>query len=441
MSGFNLEANRKNEYQATVRYTFGNARGLTNNAFRRVYFNAMHRESDIFICAKTGCTSTVEEYRWQRDWPDCSFAAWASSKSGGSCARGMAIFISNNIPTTNPKVLHRDPHGRSIVIQVEIHGRTTVIIGFHADNSAAAAKRHGLKTADDAQEASILRLRDALGMSSDPLDTDKWPSQIPREADILFAADCNNVLDSNADYLRVDRTGPDLLTPNNFRKGKLALSSLLADLGNLCDAFRHIHPFKRSFTRINEVRGKIISKARIDRTFVKPSMATEGRVAIIACEHINATNADIEALREAQHLTENDPEPTWTDHAAVKTTIKYSNHSKAPHQWSLPHYLLKDPAHVDHLRKMIDHAVTSPRETQIATLTHLLDSIKKWANETKKRDRKHLAARRHQLEQELTRLNNHLGKGFNAAHDINDDNDPGADERRQNFEHKRENTF
>ena len=92
------------------------------------------------MLAETNCNTAVDEVEWARDWHNGS-AYWASYRQhpgAGGSHRGMALFVADSVPFENAKVLHRDPGGRSLIVRARIHHRDTVIIGFHADNSADA---------------------------------------------------------------------------------------------------------------------------------------------------------------------------------------------------------------------------------------------------------------------------------------------------------------
>ena len=69
---------------------------------------------------------------------------------GRTTARGVGLFFADSLGDVAAKVLWRDDEdGRGLAVLATIHGRTTVVVVFHADVTGG----------DDAQERSYERLR------------------------------------------------------------------------------------------------------------------------------------------------------------------------------------------------------------------------------------------------------------------------------------------
>ena len=88
----------------------------------------------------------------------------------------MGIFFADALGEVHAKVLWRDEvEGRGLAVQATIHGRTTVIVAFHADVTGG----------DGVQERSYERLRRNVPMVAD--------------AEYVWLLDANNILSPHED--------------------------------------------------------------------------------------------------------------------------------------------------------------------------------------------------------------------------------------------------
>ena len=183
LCGFNREANIGTTVNSPtpnpltlVRYRFHNIRGMSDSAFRSLYLKEQRKYCDVLLCAETNCPTPLDERSWGQDWPRGSFTAWSSASPYTNC-RGMAIFVSDSVDFKNPRVIVGrrpgypddpdmvpDPTGRIIAVHATVSGRTTNIIGFHADNSNDPARHI---SADESQVRPLLRLKEVTASMPD----------------------------------------------------------------------------------------------------------------------------------------------------------------------------------------------------------------------------------------------------------------------------------
>ena len=361
-SGVNLEGNRGawgkslKRTPHSVRYRFHNVRGLGNEAFRRSYLERAQSTTDVLLLCETGCRSATEARAWDAAWRCPAFTAHAPYAPppgvSGHTGRGLSLWVSSGVPSSEHALLHADPGGRALVVRMRVHGRDTLLIGFHADSAT-----------DREQAASYERLYQALAsLFPDP----SAPSKInlPDGVHVILLSDCNNTL-----HPAVDTWRPDSPPFQHRPAGAAALNTLMRSLG-LADAFRAMHPESDEFT----FRHHSGSLHRSDRALISssllPPVASASRISASSFEHLSPYHADLFVAIQGR-----DAPPS--DHAGLRLCIRYSQLKAAHRRWRLSPSYLHNPETWTHLRALVDKAVSSSGPAA-SRLTSLVAEIKAW---------------------------------------------------------------
>ena len=278
---------------------FHNVRGMSDSAFRALYLTEQRKYCDILLCAETNCPTPLDERSWGQDWPRGrgSFTAWSSASPYANC-RGMAMFVSDSVDFKNPRVIvgrrpgypddpdvAPDPTGRIIAVHATVAGRTTNIIGFHADNQNDPSRHI---SADENQVRSLLRLKEVV-------------ASMPPADDTILLTDANHPANPTLDQWRAD--GP---TRQPYPRGSLAMATLTRDLG-LSDAFRSLHPLSCEYTRTtfssNTASGTraASTKNRLDYTYVSSHLlAGAAGASVHKVLHVVPSSDQLSSLRTLQ---------------------------------------------------------------------------------------------------------------------------------------------
>ena len=391
--------------QRQVSFRLHNVCGLRDDAFRKSYLR--HATCDVLACLETNCATVEEEVAWATDWAGQAF--WASqyrdpTSQSLASHRGVAIFLHGSHLSTG-RVIARDPDGRYLAVYVTIHSRPSLIIAVHTDCGAS-------------QAISLQRVLDAIALPPGPLD-------------VHLMIDTNNH-SSPLDYHRFAYS-PDDPTLDNNPAGTAALSNLTLALGGLCDAYRSLYPDSQEFTYAHHQHGTVYSKSRIDRHYLSPSFLT-GSPRLVCVSHFPPNS---HALRHARGTSSHKTQ--CGDHAAVLTTIAYSDTPKPPPTWHLPLHLMKNPTTANQLRQTAYSSLTRHQHTDpCKRMQSMLDDVKKWA-----RDQLDATGRAHrQLKDsviaELSTCESMLGEGVGLAYHISQTTDPILRAaKREEYTHRR----
>ena len=206
-----------------VRYRFHNVQGMSDRRFRGLYLERARATCDVLAVAEANWSTDEEARAWCADWTRSSGVEWAL---GRAQARGMGIFFADSLGDVAAKVLWQDDlEGRGLAVQATIHGRTTVIVAFHADVTGG----------DDVQERSYTRLLQHV--------------PVVRDAEYIWMVDANNVVDPRVDSWQSDDRPP----AQTHAGGVRGLCGCLSAWGWLVDAYRHLHPDGRDCTHRQHV--------------------------------------------------------------------------------------------------------------------------------------------------------------------------------------------
>ena len=277
----------------------------------------------------------------------------------------MGIFFADALGEVHAKVLWRDEvEGRGLAVQATIHGRTTVIVAFHADVTGG----------DGVQERSYERLRRNIPMVAD--------------AEYVWLLDANNILSPHEDGSRSD----GVADTQTHAGGVRGLQSCLTEWGGLVDAYRHLHPDLREFTHMQTVgatdeRAAYRLARRLDRVYVTRSMLAAGVPRVVTARHVWPTSPELVALKRTGSQSR------WSDHAAVEICVQYTTTAKPPARWTYPrHRLTSDLEEVKRLRGEVGDMLMSVHDG--ADPRELLDG---WLTDTAKRvqGEERLARRNH----------------------------------------------
>ena len=140
----------------------------------------------------------------------------------------------------------------------------------------------------------------------------------------------------------------------------------------LTDAFRHLYPCKREYTRrhtttTNEVT-TVLSKSRLDCGLLSRSLLTQAAPALHMLEHIEPSAGQLQTLRDLREAGRT-TKKTWSDHAAIQITIRYSDVKQPPPSWRFPNYLLDDREAYDHMRSIIDQGISRDEPDDISRVS------------------------------------------------------------------------
>ena len=331
-AGRSATASAADSHVNDVRFRFHNVQGLADRRFRGLYLERARATCDVLAVAEANWGSDAEARKWCSDWSRSSGAYWCV---GRATARGMGIFFADSLGDVQAKVLWRDDvDGRGLAVQAVIHGRTTVIVAFHADVTGG----------DAVQEQSYDRLRRNVPVVAD--------------AEYVWLLDANNVLCERQDGSRSDGVQHEQTHPGGVR----GLQSCLSAWGGLVDAYRHLHPDAREFTHMQTVgasgaRAAYRLARRLDRIYVTRSMTAAGVPRVVEARHVWPTSPELVALKRTGSQSR------WSDHAAVEVRVQYTTTAKAQARWTYPrHRLVNDRAEVQRLRTEVGEMLASARD-------------------------------------------------------------------------------
>lgn len=375
---------------------------MNDDAFRKRLFDRLLRISDLRILAETGCTSELEEKQWAQDFKSCGHVFWATPEAAaptpGHSGRGMVVLVANRVPLTASKVI-RDPDGRYIAVRCRIYERESLILGMHADNRN-----------DSEQEAFYDRVLARL--IAEGLEEEDCHA-----LDVHVHADCNNVESRRLDYAKSrDEHGRQQATDSDEEskrpRGVAAMQRLQSHLG-VCDAFRELHEHSVEFTRYHPSRDEHVSRARLDRSSFSTHLYEGSAPRVLAVKHIWPSSCEIAALRTAGSKSK------WSDHAAVLTSVRYSNSKRPKKQWRLPLHLLTNPATADEIRAIIKRGLaasppSNEKKKNCRKLERLLDEVREWAITTVKRRHNEHVKELHALQRDHERCDQLLGEGIHG---------------------------
>ena len=348
-----------------VRYRFHNVHGMADARFRGLYLERARATCEVLGVVETNWATDAEATRWSSDWSRSSGVWWSL---GRTTARGVGLFFADSLGDVAAKVLWRDDEdGRGLAVQATIHGRTTVVVVFHADVTGG----------DDAQERSYERLRRHV--------------PVVAGAEYIWMLDANNITCTNKDGVRSDGVADVQTHPCGVR----GLQGCLSDWGGLMDAYRHVHADGREYTHsqtvgATESRGAYRLARRLDRIYVSRSMTERGVPHAAAARHVWPTSPELVALKRTGSQSR------WSDHAAVEVCMRYTTTVRTPSTWTYPrHRLVNDVDEVKRLRAEVrglheeaqrgidprallhdwlrDTAARVQREERVARRTHTAD--------------------------------------------------------------------
>ena len=377
------QAHTRKRCQHEVCFRLHNVCGWRDDIFRKSYLR--YTRADILAILETNCCSTEEEATWAGDWPGQAF--WASqhrdpdSQPLGS-HRGVAIFVRLGGEFGRGKVIARDPEGRYLAVHLTIHHRPTLIVAFHADCGTDQAE-------------SYARAQAAITIP-------------PGTLDVHLLADTNN-RPSALDYCRMNAFNPldsqDM--PTSPPHHLAALHSLTQHLGGLRDAFRSLHPDSREYTHCHRERREVISKARIDRHYLSPHLISHSAPHLVAVTHLSPSSEQLRRMRGVvSHIEQ------CSDHAAVDTTIAYTDTALPPRQWHLPLHVLSDHVAVGKIRAAT--AASLDRNTKLRPTLRLrawLADIRRMISTQMREEQKQHTIGKQKLNRALVQCEKSLGLG------------------------------
>ena len=105
-----------------------NARGLANETKRKELFKLLRKQDNHIVCLQETHSVKEEEKIWSMQWNNTVYFSHANSKSAGT-----AILL--NIKQENKhKLLHSDPNGRYVIIEIQIAKRKFVLCNLYGPN-------------------------------------------------------------------------------------------------------------------------------------------------------------------------------------------------------------------------------------------------------------------------------------------------------------------
>ena len=368
-----------------VRFRFHNTQGLGDRRFRQLYLERARMTCEVLGVVETNWSTDDEARAWCSDWSRGSGSFWALGKDP---ARGVGLFFADSLGDVAAKVLWRDDvEGRALAVQATLHGRTTVIVVFHADVTGG----------DAAQAASYARLLQHV--------------PVVRDAEYVWMVDANNVTCPSVDGERSDGHAVVQTHPEGVR----GLQACLSAWGGLADAYRQMHPRERSFTHrqhigATEHRSDYYVSRRLDRIYVTRSMTLAGVPFVAAAQHIRPTAPELVALKHTGSKSK------WSDHAAVEICVRYTTTPAPKTVWHYPrHRLVRDEKEVKRLRSEVQSMLGTVEDGSADPRT----ALARWLADTATRvQAEELESRRTHTEQKarliarLTRVYRMVGDGF-----------------------------
>ena len=169
------------------------------------------------------------------------------------------------------------------MVRAQLHHRDTILIGFHGDNSAPAARLQPQHPAP----SHLHSLDTTLAASISHLNKIITDLSITPSTDIILMADHNHRIHPSLDYHSAAGKAD---TP--LPAARAAFTLLLTKL-QLVDSYRTLHPHTREYTRADIQHGATISRSRIDGIFINAHLVTGKERALTSATHIPPTDKSL----------------------------------------------------------------------------------------------------------------------------------------------------